>query len=291
MPPRSGAPDLGEAQRLLWRLIVAPEGVEAGLRELDTEAAASGSAQLAELVRSDARLPAVERLGVYASAYFERLRGVLESDFPGLRAALGEAPFHDLATSYLAVHPPRHFSLRYAGADLPGFLETHAAAAVFRERFAWSADLARLEWALAEVFDAVDGPCARRADLAAVPPERWAQLRLELAPSALLVEVEWAVQPLRRRYERDELTVASAAATPARASSVCVWRHDERVFHRELDAAEAAALQRVAAGVSFGQVCELAEERVGEDQAAATAAGWLASWLDDGLLASAEVGG
>lgn len=284
-----GASTLEATQRLLWRIIVAPEGVAAGLRELSEPSGTPGAQQLAALIRGDAVLGAEQRVGVYASAYFERIRGVLEEDFPGLRAALGEAAFRDLATSYLAVHPPRHFSLRYAGARLTGFLETHAAAAPFRRRFGWCADLAGLEWALAEAFDARDSGTARRADLAPVAPERWAELELQLTPSVQLIDALWAVQPMRRLYEADELDERSASETRAKRAAICVWRDRERVFHRELDASEEAALRRALHGCRFGEICELAEQRLGEQRAVAAAAGWLASWLDDGLLASARI--
>jgi hypothetical protein len=280
---------LAAAQQLLWRIIVAPEGVEAGLRELGSASGTPGAEQLAGLIRSDDLLPANQRVGVYASAYFERIRGVLEEDFSGLRAALGEAAFHDLATSYLAVHPPRHYSLRNVGERLALFLAGHAAGAPFRADFPWCADLARLEWALAEAFDASDSQSAVRADLASLPPERWAELELQLTPSVQAIEVEWAVQPMRRRHEREELDEGSAAETQERAGTICIWRHQERVFHRELGAAEAAALRCVLSGGRFGDVCDLAEQQLGQLAAATAAAGWLATWLDDGLLASARV--
>ena len=239
--PRDESPALGQMQRLLWQIVVAPEGVEAALRERDDPEI------LTALIRSDPALSADRRVGVYANAYFERLLGVLETDYPALRATFGELPFRDLATSYLAVHPPTHFSLRYAGERLAEFLGGHAAADPFRQRFAFGADLARLEWAMVDAFDAADSQTASREQLTDVVPERWAELRFRLTPSLQLVGVRHAVQPLRRRFESGSLAEGDLEIE-AQAATLCVWRDQERVFHRQLEPAEASATPPVATG-------------------------------------------
>ena len=109
--------------------------------------------RLAEVIRDDAPLSAVDRLEVYANAYFFRILEVLRKDYPALAASLGEARFNNLITDYLAANPPTRFSLRYAGEELGSFLGGHPAARPPREEFPWAADLARLEWAIVDAFD------------------------------------------------------------------------------------------------------------------------------------------
>ena len=280
---RTDTSALEAAQRLLWKLIVAPEGVSAALADPGEEGVSPR--QLKAIVRSDAMLSAEHRLGVYANAYFQRILHCMENDFPALASATSQAGFNDLVTSYLAVAPPEHFSLRYAGARLAMFLSDHPAGAPFRGRWPWCADLARLEWAIRDDFDAADSATTGRADLAQLAPERWAELELALTPAVRQVDTQWRVARVRRLYEQERLDSTATVEVEAGRVSICVWRAAERVFHRELDPLEAAALERVAEGALFGDLCDLAALQLGTERAASKAATWLSRWLDDGLLA------
>lgn len=265
------------AQRRLWRLIAAPEGVRAALAE------ERGEEPLETLVRSDTKLCAEDRLDVYANAYFYRILDVLLDDYATLAAALGEDPFHDLATSYLAVHPSEHPSLRYIGGALERFLRESEASAGVRERAPWAADLAAFEWAKGEVFDAKDTETATREDLGRVAADAFEALWLECAPAVRQVELAWPIDKLDANAA--ELQQECDSLTPEQ-TRVCIWRRDERTYHRRLEPAEAEALSLARIGAHFGALCELAAEHHGDAEAPALAAGWLAQWLDDGLLRS-----
>ena len=273
---------LAQVQKRLWRLIAWPEGVRAALAEEPAE-----DAPLASVVRSDARLAAEDRLDVYANAYFYRIHDVLAEDFPGLAAVLGPDDFHDLVTSYLAVFPSRHPSLRHIGARLPEFLDAHPAGESFRARFPFAADLARYEAANEDVFDAAEAEAASRADLAAVAPEDWAELPVRLVPSVRILRLGWPVQDVRQALRNDQ-PVPRLAPAP---SALCLWRHDERVVSRALPPDECAALESAARGIAFGELCEQIAADHGEDAAPARAAGWLAGWVDAGLVRAPERAG
>ena len=275
---------LARTQRQIWQLITAPSGVRAALEEAGDPAGRA----LGALLRGNAQFSAVERLEVYANAYFYRILDCLKNDYPALLEALGDALFHDLATAYLIAHPPTHPSLRFAGAHLPEFLGVAPAAEPFRKRCAWAADLAQLEWALVEAFDARDAPVLSREELAAIRPERWANLRFAFQPALQLLSLGWPVHRVLRARDRDEQ--APVAELPARPTPVCVWRSQERVFHRALDALESDALERSWRGEPFGSVCERAAADLGEAEAPARAAAWLARWQADGLITRAVVG-
>ena len=59
-----------------------------------------------------------------------------------------------------------------------------------------------------------------------------------------------------------------------------------RLEFRSLDADEAAALDAVVAGNSFGELCELLAARFDPERAAVRAAGWLRRWVEEGLIAA-----
>jgi hypothetical protein len=266
---------LESTQKRLWRLIAWPEGVRAALEEEPSD-----RRPLSTLVRSDDRLAAEDRLDVYANAYFYRIHDVLVEDFPTVAHLLGEDAFHDLVTSYLAVCPSRHPSLRHIGARLAGFLGDHDAAASFRQRFPWAADLVRYEAATEDVFDAADSTRARREDLAYVAPEEWNALLIQLRPCVRVLHLDWPVHEARRAL-RSEEPIPALERAPV---TLCLWRHEERVVSRELADDETRALEAAGAGLPFGVLCEQIAALHGEEEAPARAAGWLAGWIDAGLI-------
>jgi hypothetical protein len=268
---------LAETQRRLWQLITAPDGVRQALCE---EGDADGRS-LSVLLRADAKGSAVDRLEIYANAYFYRIHDVLADDFPALRACLGHDAFHDLITAYLRENPPRHPSLRHAGDRLPGFASSAPRAAFFRRRCPWAGDLAAFEWALVEAFDAADAAELSRSELAAVPPENWEDLRFAFQPALQVLSLDWPVHRARSQWEEQQSVPDSLEPEAARVS---VWRRREQVQHRLLEATEADALALVRGGGSFGGLCERLADRVGDEEAPGRAAALLTRWQGDGWL-------
>ncbi|HYD48880.1 MAG TPA: DNA-binding domain-containing protein, partial [Terriglobales bacterium] len=282
--------------QLLWKLIAAPEGAHQGLAELPQD-----ERELARtFVRGDARLGSVERIDIYANMYFFRLLEVLRQDFPVTAAALGEARFHNLVTDYLLAHPPRHFSLRFVGAQLASFVATHS----IRADQPYLPDLVAFEWARFDAFDAADAEPLAAEVLAQMPAERWPQLRFELTPSLRRLEVHGPIVALWERSQSSSSSSSVAAAAERAGPSCCrsfetggaddgeadgptrirIWRRDFRVRHRITPADDAAALAVISADGTFAEVCELLIESCGEDQVAPRAVALLQQWLADGLL-------
>ncbi len=269
-------------QRRLWRLITGPEGVQAALA---AEGDASGAA-LATLLRGDRGLAPGERVAVYANAYFVRIHDCLRDDFGALARALGPDAFHDLVKTYLMAHPPTRPSLRHAGARLAEHLDTAPFASIFGRRCAYAADLARLEWAVLEAFDAADAPVLERETLAAVPHDAWGELRFEATPSLSLLGLAWPVHAVRERYDGDEddAVWAGPPVLGPESTHIRVWRNEERVRYRAISALEADALAAVQRGEPFGALCERIAGSVGDAEAAPCAAAFLEAWLAAGLL-------
>lgn len=268
---------LAALQRRMARWVTAPEGLERRLGDPEE------AAEVRTVLRGDAAAPAAARLGVYAHAYRARIARCLREDFGAVARALGDEAFGELVDGYLAAHPPRHPSLRFAGDRLPRFLAEDAAAAPLRARCPWAADLAAFEWALVDVFDAPDAAPLGRAELAAVPPDAWAELRLQPVPALRLVDAGWPVHRVREAAQRG--ADAPLPELPREATRLRVWRRDERLCWRAVGAAEADALRTLQAGATFGALCETLAARDGEAAAPARAAGLLAAWVDDGVLA------
>jgi hypothetical protein len=207
--------------------------------------------------------------------YFLRIRDAVAEDFPALRASLGESRFDEVLRAYLAQHPTRDPSLRDAGRHLAGFLAANPALA----GEPWQADLARFEWAMVESFDAVDEEVLTREALDALPPARWVELELRATRAVVVLHSDHALDSIRDGLLRDGTPTAGGDGP----IDLRVWRQGFTVFHRRMDATEAAALPLVAGGIPFAELCERLAER-DESDAAANALRLLRIWIDDELL-------
>jgi hypothetical protein len=231
-----------------------------------------GTTSTGELESCVAAADPLARIEVYRTAYVSRLCDVLRDDYPKVAAALGDR-FLAVATEYVAAHPSEHPSLRHFGRHLPEFLERSKPDAL-----PWLADLARLEWARVEAFDAADATPLRFEELRALPDEDWAGLHLVPMPSLTMLRLAWDVCEVWSALD-DERTPTSSH--PER-TTVVVWRSGFVVRHRVCPLTEArgvALLQKIA---PFSAICEAFAEPVdGVDDAAARAFAALAQCVAD----------
>jgi hypothetical protein len=231
-------------------------------------------------VCGNARESAETMFGVYRNAYWARLVEALGNDLPGLKALMGDEVFDQMARAYVAKHPSRHPSIRWAGRHLAEFL---AAEAPYRDE-PWFADMARFDWALAHAFDAADAPAAGLADLVGVPPEFWGSIRLTFHPTLDAFRVATPVDEARPRLLEDPDIRLDRAARRERA--IMAWRIEHDVKFRAVDLLEFAALQAMQGGASFGDLCELVAGEVDPETAPLRAAQILQGWLEWGIVAT-----
>ena len=216
------------------------------------------------------------RLDLYADGYRWRLVDVLRHDYPVLRASLGQDRFDALAEAYLHAHPSRHPSVRHVGTGFARWLATRTPEAPAL------ADLARLEWAQGEVFDAAEADTADIGAMATLPADAWPALRLSLHPAVRRVHLRSNAAALLEAH-------AGGAVLPALRrqplATWLLWRHAFDVHWRRLARDEAAALAAVARGVPFVDWCA----RLPGPTPALRAAGLLKRWLTDGLLTGLRI--
>jgi hypothetical protein len=215
-----------------------------------------------------------ERLAIYARMYIDRLHDVLWDDYPKLVAVLGAEHFRDLVERYLRACPPTSFTVRDAGAALPEYLATRD------DLPPWAADLARLERARVDVFDAADARPLSREDMAVLAPEAWVDFSIAWIPASTFVRVGWAVDALWSEIE-DE---APIEAPLQKARTILIWRRALTVFHRTLDPDEATVAEFVR-GCTIADACA-AIGALDPDAPAERAVELLTRWLDAETLAS-----
>lgn len=253
-------PSLRELQGLFWHSIADPTPHELGL-----------APALLDVAEPSATLDPAARLRVYADAYFCRFRDVLAEDFPRVAAILGPDSFADLTRGYLRSHSSTHPSVRHLGRDFAAVIAKHT------DLPPWLADLARLEWARLDVFDAPDCEPLTAEVLQAVAAQRWPALRFAPIPALTVLRADWPVH---------EAWGGTDAARLLRSPTVIrVWRsEDYRVFHAPMDARGAEALDRLTAGEPFAVICGVFDD-LPPLEGARQATALLARWFDDGIIA------
>jgi hypothetical protein len=255
--------------------------------------------EVARLVEGDRRASAGERVHVYEHMYRARIAEALDAQFPRLARWMGAEAFAELCAAYVADEPSRHPSLRYLGQRLTDWMARRTARDGDPGALAGAgADLARLEWARVDVFDAADEATLSIETVRAWPAERFGEIPLRLIGAHRRLQLDHPVTALwdaigsaAASAEIDREAIAAATAMTSRAGeSLLVWRQGTSVFHRATDAAEAVALARLAGGTTFGAVCEALSRDRSEDEATAQAFAWLSTWADDELLVARDSG-
>src|SRR5437867_9497921 len=139
------------------------------------------------------------------------------------------------------------------------------------------AELARLEWARIDVFDAPDAEPLTVEALRAVGPQDWPHLYLVPIPALQVVRTSWPVHELWAGADPAGLTAA--------ATAIRVWRGaGYAVFHAVTDTRATEALRRLIAGAPFVVVCEAFAD-CPPAEAAEEVTAPLARWVEDGIIA------
>lgn len=267
---------LRDTQALFWRAITWPTGVEEFLAQADAET----RRRFEDTFGQTPAFPRVERVGVYAEAYFWRQHDVLRDGFPALAFALGEARFRNLVTDYLLACPSADPALRHLGDALVPLLAEHA----YAQSMPWVVDVARLEQWRYRLLDGPDAPSLSTSALATIPLDRWPGLRFRLADSARSLRGRYDAHAVWEQARAADEPASPPAGGPEEEFHVLVWRRGHAVVHRPLALAEGRALKALVGGASFAEITEHAERDAGGRADPQQVVGWLSGWLAAGVI-------
>ncbi|HEY1774292.1 MAG TPA: DNA-binding domain-containing protein [Gammaproteobacteria bacterium] len=229
----------------------------------------------------DTRADAAERVRIYVEAYRLRLLEILQDNYTGLHALLGDEQFDRMGRAYIDAHPSTHPSVRWFSRHLEAFLR---ATPPFDTQ-AYLAEMAAFEWAQTMVFDAADEPAVSMQDLVALPPDAWAKLCLTLRAAVQRLDCAWNVPVAWKRLEDGEEPKLTSTDTP---NSWLLWRADLNTHWRSLTEDEAWALDAAKGGKDFAGLCEGLCRWHAPEAVAMQAASYLKLWLNDGLITCIE---
>lgn len=155
-------------------------------------------------------MSAEARLDVYRNNTWHNYREALRDVYPVVERLVGEDFFRYAANGYIARHRSRHGNLHAYGGRFAGFLRRLPQAAGL-PYLPW---VARLEWLIHESFHAADPPPLTFAQLGAVPPQAYGELRFVMHPSCRLLAAPWPVQHIWQANQPDASGEADLRAGP-----------------------------------------------------------------------------
>lgn len=223
--------------------------------------------------------------GIYRYAYGSRLVEAMRNDHELLHLYLGDETFNEMAHAYVKASPSEHPNLRWFSQGLPDFLKS---AAPYCNHPVLS-DLAALEKALNDAFDASEGPVLALDDMAHFAPEVWNDLQFQPHPSACRLDVVTNAAAIWLALKNDE--APPEAAVLDEPAHLLTWRLNTTPMFRELPAEEAMMWDEASNGIPFGVLCEMLATYDDPDGAAARGAGYLHGWITSGALTAASAGG
>ncbi|QNQ08452.1 HvfC/BufC N-terminal domain-containing protein [Sphingomonas alpina] len=222
---------------------------------------------------------ALAGLHVYHNAYRVQLTDCLAETYPQLQAWLGGSGFVDAARHHIEHMPPSGWTLGVYGA---GFDRTLAGLHPDDPEIA---ELATLEWMLAEAFAGADAVAQPPGAIAGVD---WDKARLRFVPTL-------RIESARTNAGAIWSALSAGAAPPAAAilpepAAMLVWRQDFTPCFRTVEKVECEALHMLASGKGFADLCGWLVAAHGEAVGVAHAGAMLGQWFADGLVAGCEEG-
>ena len=272
---------LGGLQRWMQAVIVHPAETREALASSEA-ASLVPSERLGDVVLPSATLDPAERVGIYHDMYVLRMEEALESDYPGLSHFLGPKRWRKLVHGYVEAHPSQSYTLNVLGRELAD----HVFTAPRISHAGFCRDLARLEWAITEAFDAPETPILTEADLTGVPPEAWEDARLVPTAAFRLLALDHNAGSYLDSLQDEEHDHPLPRRRP---EWVAVCRRDYAVYRLPLTRPSYRLLSALAEGRSVGEAVEECVRRSRPRPSGDQVFAWFREWAQTGVFQAVEI--
>ncbi len=231
-------------------------------------------------IESTPVLSAAGRLNIYANGYKLRLKEAITTDYEKLHGYLGDEQFDSVMERYIEKYPSHQTNLRYYSVNMPQLLQDETPF----NSLPVLAELATIEQAFANSFDAKDVALVTIEDLAALAPEAWATLQFTFQKSVQILSLNYNSFPIWKALAAEETPPDVEQAD--QSNSWIVWRQADLISHyRPLATEEAAVIELAMQGKTFADICEKLLDFFDEQQTPIKAIGFLQSWIQEEMLA------
>ena len=237
--------------------------------------------KIGDVILPSRTLEPLDRVAIYHGMYLLRMTEALVSDYEALSHFLGDQAFFELVRGYVQRHPSRSYSLNRLGDHLPEYLKKAPGLA----RRGFCVDLARLERAVARVFDARETPPVSAEAVAAVPEDAWEYARLRCVAGFELLALRYPANAYLQSVRDDGHEHPS---TRRKDTWLAVYRRDYAVFRLDLDQSAYELLKDLTSGLPLGKAVARAMRRhSGATEAALFR--WFRVWVSGGLFQGVEI--
>lgn len=205
-------------------------------------------------VQTQGSLDAAQRVGIYRHSVHGILWQYLRSLYPVCQHLVGNAFFEQVCDQYIDQFPPTRPFLAEYGDGFAAFLHQHPSLTALR----WIAEVARLEWARQQAWNAVNQAAADFSRLAWLDEEQQASLRLQLPASAQWLESDYAIHAIWLAHQPEE----SAEKLPLeqinlhQPSAILVWRQGRSLRQTCVGETERQFLQAVLHAATLPELAE-----------------------------------
>jgi hypothetical protein len=285
--------DLSQLQGWMQSVIMHPGGVIQGMKTDEARAHIGiDPIDIASVIAPSRNQNSLERLEIYARAYYARLLECLRAEFPILVKAVGEDLFGQFALGYLERFPSQSYTLDHLGSRFRQYL-SETRSDDDEGDASWLdflVDLAQLEWNIAEVFD---GPGAEGMQLLdtdqilAIPPERWIDARLVPVPCLRVIRLDFPVHDYYQSLRNSE-----EAVPPDRQETfLAITRRNYVVRHIPLSPPAAEILTALLATATIGKAIAKLDLSSEADFAGMVLnlQNWFRTWSAEGFFVRADL--
>lgn len=207
-----------------------------------------------------------DRFDIYRNNGAVATRDALGETFGVTRQLVGDEFFNAMAGLFIRTSPPVSPVMIEYGGTFADFIDGFEPAG----SLPYLADVARLEWAWHEAYNAADAVPVTIDVLAGHPAEKLEDLMFEFHPSARLLVSEWPVAAIWQAHQIDaELDRPDAAE---RGESVLIVRPEMDVALHRLEPTAFSLIQRLAQGETLGRALEQTNDDADFDGSACLAA-------------------
>jgi Putative DNA-binding domain len=272
-------PRLETLERWMQSVVMHPDGAEAGVRSAPARRLIPAAAsKLETVVLPSKSLTSTERLGIYANMYYARLIEVLDAEYPTTRQILGPDAFEAACRKFIARHPSRTRTLGHLSEQFPAFLARHLPRS---NRHGLAVDVARIERAMEDVFDARRAEPMTPEQFASIGGDQWERVKLAVTPALRLLTLRFPANA----YMNAVRDGAKPGIPRPRPSFAIVYRRGFQVFRRDQAREQFRLLSALAAGRPLGAAVRASAGRgPSANVLAAKLGGWFRDWAAGGIF-------
>lgn len=271
---------LSQLQTWMQSYIVFP-GATVEAMEAASQSAGLEEEKATSIILPSKTLTGQERLNIYRGMYLLRMNDALAADFFAVEHFLGEDDFFDLVARYVQQFPSRSFTLNRLSDNFPEYIQTDNQV----PNRAFVHDLARLELAVTQVFDAELSSILTSEMIQDIPADAWEFARFRPVNG---------FQTLAHRYPVNAYleAVRSNSHRPKikrQDTWVAVCRREYSVWRFDLTRPAFEMLTALTSGMPLGEAILATTRRFSSRGVKEQIFQWFREWVNQGFFQSVEL--